>query len=77
MTGNENVPNNPAEKKKERVFVLGIGKGPKMRTIELVFTPVEDNKDAGGSGPVKHEEEKQDKLKDETGQEQENYRSDK
>ena len=64
MTGNENVPNNPAEKKKERVFVLGIGKGPKMRTIELVFTPVEESKNTEGSGPVKHEEEKEDKKWD-------------
>jgi len=64
MTDKETVATNPTEKKKEHVFVLGIGKGPKMRTLEFVFTPVEKDTKTDGSESVKPKEDEKDTKKD-------------
>lgn len=57
MTEKEKTQVSQTEKKNERVFVLGIGRGPKMRTLEFVFTPVEKatNKDEEENTPQKEE----------------------
>ena len=63
MTDKEKAATNPTEKKKEHVFVLGIGKGPKMRTLEFVFTPVEKDTTKDGEEPVKPKEDEEDTKK--------------
>jgi len=60
MTDKETAATNPTEKKKGHVFILGIGKGPKMRTLEFVFTPVEKDSKTDRQEPVKPKEEKED-----------------
>ena len=60
MIEKEKNETNPTEKK-EHVFVLGIGKGPKMRTIEFLFTPVEKAEKKAEEEKAPQEEESADK----------------
>lgn len=59
MTEKEKNETNPTEKRTERIFVLGIGRGPKMRTLEFVFTPKEEDTKTEGSEAEKPVEEKE------------------
>lgn len=64
MTEKEKNETNSTEKKTERVFVLGIGKGPKMRTIRLVIAPKEKDINVEGLEPPESEKEKEDPKQD-------------
>lgn len=64
MTDKEEVVSIPTEKKTERVFVLGIGKGPKMRTIRFVVAPKEECIKTEGSVAEEPKEEKEDPKQD-------------
>lgn len=61
MTEKEKTQVNETEKKNERVFVLGIGRGPKMRTLEFVFKPVEKVTEKGEEEKAPQNEENAEK----------------